>query len=75
MVSGIEIRVLRAATVCQMRQEAFDYGRAFDADNQPHRPTAGFASLNAPLEHAHQAFGPAHHRLESGTLASTARSR
>ena len=42
----------RALAVVEMRQDAFDHGRIFDAGNDFHRPATGLAGLDIDLEHA-----------------------
>ena len=44
----------RALSVVEMRQDALDHGRIFDAGNDLHLPATGFADLDIDLEHALQ---------------------
>ena len=46
-----------ALSVVERRQDALDYRRIFDADNNLHLPATGCASFYLELEHVLQALG------------------
>ena len=55
--------LLRAWAVIELRQDAFDHRRIFNARNHLHRPATGLADLELNLEHALQSLRPGHRRV------------
>ena len=47
----------RTSVTIEMRQDALDHRRIFDARNHLHRSATGGADLNIDFEHALQALG------------------
>ena len=56
-------RAGRAVAILQMRQDAFDHSRIFDARNHLHLPATGLTGFYLNLEHPLKALRPCHRRV------------